>query len=146
MPILVQRGTKYLDEKEVFDLYATLGSLQQVVAVLDERGVRHPHTGRLPTRMGVQSAALRFMAYNPDYARQVLLKVDPIMYKWAMSEEDYCRTIIKVMRERQIMAPVTFKHFISQEPMKNYTIQEDLEYASKRTIKEANSSESIHVY
>lgn len=76
MPITGRRD-KQLDEKECFDLWLKLGSLQKVSKKLASEGKVNKNTEKPFTYAGIRFAALRHVIYNPDEAREDMKKADP---------------------------------------------------------------------
>jgi hypothetical protein len=69
MPIINSKLTKrILDEKECFDLWVELGTLEKVRQVMYDRGLRHPLTGKSVTPFGIRTAAFRYMLDNLEVA------------------------------------------------------------------------------
>lgn len=67
MPIINSKLTRsVLDEKECFDLWIELGTLEKVRQFLYSRGVVHPLTGKSITPFGIRTAAFRWMLDNLD--------------------------------------------------------------------------------
>jgi len=76
MPI-TGRHDKQLDEKECFELWLKLGSLQKVSNRLASEGKINVNTGEPFTYGGVRFAALRYVIYNPDEAKEAMREADP---------------------------------------------------------------------
>lgn len=76
MPLTGQM-VKQLDDKQCFDLWLELGTLQKVANRLEKDGEVNEITGKPFTLMGIRVAALRYLIYNPNKAKERMIKSDP---------------------------------------------------------------------
>lgn len=73
MPIVNSRMTKtYLDDKQCFDLWIELGTLEKVRQHLYSLGIKNPLSGNMATPFGIRTAAFRWMLHNLDEAWEIM--------------------------------------------------------------------------
>ena len=132
MTIGLQKGRVYLDEKLCFELWARLKSLQKVVDELTKQGVVHPESGLPPTKMGVQSAASRYMIKKPRASQDFLMSMADPEYNWVSEDNGrrFYRMILDRARFKNVLSQKKFKKLVSMYPYQQYVTAEDLEYAN----------------
>lgn len=65
---------KLLDGKEMFILWAEMGTTTKVAQHLAKKGIRNPRTGRPYTVMTVWNNAIKWVVHNPEEARPYFIK------------------------------------------------------------------------
>lgn len=93
MPLTGQM-VKQLDEKQCFDLWLQLGTLQKVANRLEKEGNVNENTGKPFTLMGIRVAALRYLIHNPEQAKERMIESDPYS-EYVQTEQSWRRFLIK---------------------------------------------------
>lgn len=110
-------GMRMLDEKVCFEKWAELGSLDSVVGWMYGEGIRNKTTGRVPTRMGIQVAAMRYITKNVDMCRQVMVELGNV---WAKDDDRFFTWLVR--KASRSLGRAAFKIWVlsDEEKLKKY--------------------------
>lgn len=105
-----------LDPKRCWKEWIRLGSLNQVMRLFEDEGLRNPRTLRVPTISAIEKAAFRWALKNMDEA-----KVD-LTYAWQtegvmMTEEMWEEFLVSKGRLAYFVQPRKFQKFLEEHQL-----------------------------
>lgn len=109
------RDWNYLEGKELFILWAQLGSLSKVRENLIQSGILNPETGKPPTQAGIRVAVRRWMAQNPAEARKLMLELGE---SWASNDQEWNQWLVH--QARGSLGNLEFQRFLDRNDLHEY--------------------------
>lgn len=110
---------KWLDEKECWDKWIELGSLESVRRYYQKNGVLNNRTGDPPTQSAIQKAAYRWMLGNIHEARK------QVEHEWQkdgriLTEDEWKKFLFRVVKTTYYQTPVKLEKFIVGYGLQSY--------------------------
>jgi len=104
---------KFLDGRQVFDLWIETGSIRKAISRLLELDCRNPKNGRPPTPMGAWGAAWLFALENLEYSKSKAY--EGWKFNGTILEDEVWYGMV-LKEARYLYSPQKFDKFLDKNP------------------------------